>query len=455
MRKIFTFLTILSACISTAFAQNVGIGTPTPVAKLEVNATDSNAATITNAQPATFTKKTRLYFRNGVYYTGAIGTEVTTETGGAPFAKLGFFTYGSNNATGLIERMTISDGGLVGINNIDPQATLDVAGTFKLQNGSQGAGKVLTSDAAGNAVWQTPTFSLPYAGSTPGTSTNAFSVISTGTAGTAAAIYGATNSTVAGNGIAGSAGVTGEVLSTGGFSAGVRGINKSTNGSGTGIMGYHAGTGYGVFGASSGIGVGGTSVSGIAGYFSSSSGTALQTVGDLKLTGIGEGAGRVLTSDVSGNATWQTPGSGAGTAFSAYLTSNLAISNNTILTGFTKYFDDGNNFNAATGTYTVPVAGTYLFKSSVSFLTAGASGNIAYLSRIRISYSGGTSRNEQVTIVQPTVSGYGPTAECSAIVKCNAGDVINMEAGHSFGSSLTLSGGAASGNTLFSGARIY
>lgn len=42
-----------------------------------------------------------------------------------------------------------------GIGVANPQAKLDVAGTFKLADGTQGAGKVLTSDASGNASWQT------------------------------------------------------------------------------------------------------------------------------------------------------------------------------------------------------------------------------------------------------------------------------------------------------------
>ena len=42
----------------------------------------------------------------------------------------------------------------VGIGTAYPQARLDVEGTLKLTDGTQGAGKVLTSDASGNASWQ-------------------------------------------------------------------------------------------------------------------------------------------------------------------------------------------------------------------------------------------------------------------------------------------------------------
>jgi hypothetical protein len=37
---------------------------------------------------------------------------------------------------------------------LDPSATLDVLGTFQYTDGNQAAGKVLTSDASGNATWQ-------------------------------------------------------------------------------------------------------------------------------------------------------------------------------------------------------------------------------------------------------------------------------------------------------------
>ena len=46
------------------------------------------------------------------------------------------------------------DAGNVGIGTTDPQAKLAVAGQLMITGGSPGAGKVLTSDAAGLASWQ-------------------------------------------------------------------------------------------------------------------------------------------------------------------------------------------------------------------------------------------------------------------------------------------------------------
>ncbi len=49
----------------------------------------------------------------------------------------------------------VDSAGKVGIGTITPTSTFTVVGTFKLVDGTQGAGKVLTSDANGLAAWQT------------------------------------------------------------------------------------------------------------------------------------------------------------------------------------------------------------------------------------------------------------------------------------------------------------
>lgn len=47
----------------------------------------------------------------------------------------------------------------IGIGTTNPQATLHVQGTFKIADGSQGMGKVLTSDSAGMTSWKTASLS--------------------------------------------------------------------------------------------------------------------------------------------------------------------------------------------------------------------------------------------------------------------------------------------------------
>jgi len=65
---------------------------------------------------------------------------------------------GTNSAT----RIRIKNDGNVGIGTDTPGAKLDVAGTLKITDGSQAAGKVLTSDANGLAIWAAPAPSAPY-----------------------------------------------------------------------------------------------------------------------------------------------------------------------------------------------------------------------------------------------------------------------------------------------------
>lgn len=61
---------------------------------------------------------------------------------------------GSNAIVSSSNSLVLGNGANVGIGVSSPSAKLDVAGTFKLADGTQGAGRILTSDAAGNASWQ-------------------------------------------------------------------------------------------------------------------------------------------------------------------------------------------------------------------------------------------------------------------------------------------------------------
>jgi hypothetical protein len=60
----------------------------------------------------------------------------------------------SNDAIGSDSSFIVTTAGNVGIGTSAPAAKLDVIGSVKITDGTQGAGKVLTSDAAGNASWQ-------------------------------------------------------------------------------------------------------------------------------------------------------------------------------------------------------------------------------------------------------------------------------------------------------------
>ncbi len=81
---------------------------------------------------------------------------------------------GSNQAN-RSNALTILKNGNTGLGDTTPEATLDVEGTLQYVDGNQASGRVLTSDADGNASWQ----DIPSSFTTPSiTSTSSESVIS-------------------------------------------------------------------------------------------------------------------------------------------------------------------------------------------------------------------------------------------------------------------------------------
>ena len=131
-------------------AQNIGVGEDNPAnSKLQVKAADSAVLLLHNSNAAGSNVKTALYFKTGNIFSGSLATVGTSAT-----HRLGLFTFGGSSPSALVERISVMDDGKVGINNTAPTAQLDVQGTVKISNGTQGLGKVLTSDAAGNASWQ-------------------------------------------------------------------------------------------------------------------------------------------------------------------------------------------------------------------------------------------------------------------------------------------------------------
>ncbi len=86
------------------------------------------------------------------------GAQISLETGPAPELGIlnreaGGISFKMNSGT----KVKILNNGNVGIGTLTPSATLEVNGSLKFTNGTEGSGKVLTSDPAGGAYWATPT----------------------------------------------------------------------------------------------------------------------------------------------------------------------------------------------------------------------------------------------------------------------------------------------------------
>lgn len=124
-----------------------GIGTTTPGVALDVVGTiQSNDGNIHIDGADNF--KT-LQYRNNGSLLFAIGTYPTSvpQNGGLYFQR-----WPGGNVSMFMNRIN----GNIGIGTSTPSAKLDIAGNLKIVDGTQGSGKVLTSDANGLASWQMP-----------------------------------------------------------------------------------------------------------------------------------------------------------------------------------------------------------------------------------------------------------------------------------------------------------
>lgn len=115
---------------------NIGIGITSPASRLHIKSTGNTTTPLyvekNNASTPLFTVEQ-----------GGIGNANATLYDASGIAKVRLAASGDNYISG----------GSLGIGNVAPAATLDVTGTFKLADGTQSAGRVLTSDATGKASW--------------------------------------------------------------------------------------------------------------------------------------------------------------------------------------------------------------------------------------------------------------------------------------------------------------
>lgn len=138
---------------------NVGIGSTNPTAPLEVVANNpfGGMVILNNTSPDGFSGQ---YFKQGDALLGYIGYPsgnywINPNTFQLASTK-GNMVFSVDKNGSHIERMRIDTNGNVGIGTKAPVAKLDVVGNLKIADGTQGPGKVLTSDANGLATWAAP-----------------------------------------------------------------------------------------------------------------------------------------------------------------------------------------------------------------------------------------------------------------------------------------------------------
>ena len=388
MKKIL-LLSVLTIVISIYLqAQNVGINITAPIESLHVDSTIKigKNSLLDIGTPG---RKNLLKFGDESYVT--IGEELIDD-------KL-YIRYGDLI---FLKSLASSGSGFIGINTETPSANFDLNGTLRLRIGGA-AGKILTSDANGNATWQTGGLTLPFSGSD----------VSSGTSFIIANTNGAANA-----------------------------IGGQSFGSGVGVQGLTSG-GKGIFGsANSGTGVDGYSNTGTAGIFTSNSGLAIKTVsgnveinGKIKMVDGTQAAGKVLTSDANGLGSWQNLPTGplsidiSGRTLSGSL--SIPSGTGTKISGWGNVVQvGGSNYNGVTGIYTIPVSGFYQINGSI--LWDPIATNCTTILTLRLSNMV-ISQN-----YQPSSNLFGVSCSIGCGRRLTAGDQISFEAFQNSGSSVNL-----------------
>jgi trimeric autotransporter adhesin len=272
-------------------------------------------------------------------------------------------------------------------------------------------------------------------------------------------------------------GVKGTTATSSSVGAAVRGDNNGTAGNGVlGVANFPSGngvqgsstTGTGVLGYSNDYrGVAGSTISGTALYGTSITGYALETNGNVKIAGgnTSPGAGKVLTSDANGNATWQSPS--AAPAKVAFRAKNVHANYVSIPNGtFTKVeysqedYDFGGNFtpntgtsSANTGTFTVPYNGVYHFSAQAQ-LTWNVVAPI-YIIRFKMMLKRNGNISEIASAEDRPWDTMPDNSQLSTDVYLQAGDQVWLEMFHDNQSFLAsdLDGGAV--RNFFTGHLVF
>ncbi|MBL7756540.1 MAG: hypothetical protein JNL59_04070, partial [Chitinophagaceae bacterium] len=240
------------------------------------------------------------------------------------------------------------------------------------------------------------------------------------------------------------AGVFGQAIT----GAGVKGETTSGNGvlgtasgAGVGVNGQASANGYGVYALTAsghGLFATATTSTGTAGrfYHPNTDGKALIVEGNLQIKSgnTSPGAGKVLTSDADGNATWKTPAP-VTPAPVGFLVSGAAQGGLQNLPNNTEYkihpaieeFDGSNNFSlhnqSPSSTFTAPAAGLYRFTTRVTIKTNNTNTNITYsYLRLTVKSNGVETVKESTGQWEPEY--YSVTSTIDKVLVLKAGDQV-------------------------------
>ena len=183
-------------------------------------------------------------------------------------------------------------------------------------------------------------------------------------------------------------------------------------------------------------------------------GAKLDVNGTVRIEGGTPAAGKILTaSNASGDATWIAPPK---VSFRGMLTGTNTASTGVIspITGYTELYDEGNDFNPATGIFLVPQDGLYHFDVVVRIQSAGSSDQsfaVNIVSQLQL--------NTPAVSVVIASGSYAPI-QISENMLLTAGDQIRIDVRSSNSTIFSMTSAVASGglparNTGFSGYLVH
>jgi hypothetical protein len=343
-------------------SESLGIGIADPVERVHID----------NGSSHTY----QMFTNEATGRTSSDGFKIGVRDDGIPFIW-SYENLPMHFGTNMAIRTTIDGAGNVGIGTITPTAQLHTTGSVRFAGaGTPGLGKVLTSDATGTATWETPSGGGGFwsqSGTNLYPSTLTWDV-GIGTSSPSGILHvGVKNATknelIIGDNI--TAWVSEVEATIGNTTAdALLYIGQSTNNKGFLIWDYNPTPSDAVFliGTYSGNNnMSLQSAGGNVGVGTTSPTTKLDVDGQIRIRGGVPGVGKVLTSDATGTATWETPTGGAGlwtdagTYISANTNTNARVHDEGQLYGL--YYQGSNRF------------GLY---GQTSNATAGASGVYGY-----------------------------------------------------------------------------
>ncbi|MCX8020537.1 MAG: hypothetical protein N2747_08615, partial [Chitinophagaceae bacterium] len=237
-----------------------------------------------------------------------------------------------------------------------------------------------------------------------------------------------------------------------GSSSGVYGTNLSNVSRlrSIGVQGVASGSNYtnmgvGVWAEANGTGTAGVNNYWLYGTASNASGQnyAAWLNGRVRITDGTEGAGKVLTSDAAGNASWQTLSPKVSLRVGG--TSTITVPTHTfvdIVWNFIEFEEGGFNYNPLTGEYTVPVSGLYFISAKYVWDTfsnnTGHQNTIILVNNIMMELGANATSNTSLYI----------KGEARAILQLNAGDVIKIQAYQTTGASASIGSFPAQDNNF-------